>query len=111
MRFLKKVTTFDHTVTLVGTSSDTKPALGKPGVGILLVDAPRTEPDGAFDKLPLFLLPLLLLPPPFPLETVPLIFPPDGVLSAESEDSVPVTSDALAMEIPDIAIAIHRNIV
>ena len=97
--FLRKVITVDHKVTGVGISSGAKPALGKPGVvGVLLVDAPRTALDGAFAKeLPLLPRLPLLLPPPFPLEsleTVPLMLPLACVLLFAAEDRTPVTSDA-----------------
>jgi hypothetical protein len=84
------------------------PALGKLGAA-LFVAAPRTDPVGAGGVYPV----LRLLPPPLlPLAgvaTVPLRLPLISVVSTEFEDSVPVTSDALAIEA--LAMIVSNNVI
>jgi len=94
--FLKKASRADQKVWTVLSSSGATPALGKLGDRTLLVAAPRTEPSGALDELlPFLLLPPLLLPPPvLLLVTVPLILPVGETILVESEERVPVTSEA-----------------
>lgn len=93
--FLKKVVSVDQRVWLTDSSSGAKPALGKLGADVLLVEAPKTWLVGALDdtRLRLLRLPPLLLPPLL-LVTVPLILPFTDVVSSVLEVRVPVTSEA-----------------
>jgi hypothetical protein len=81
------------------------PAFGKPGDRVLVSVAPSTEPGGALVtllsvRLPPLLLPLFRLRELFEESSVtePLMVPPEGVCVFDAtEESVPVTSDALTV--------------
>lgn len=120
--FLRNVTMVDHMVMYTGACCGVTPALGKPGVCVFSVAAPKTVPAGVFDVLasltssvrllPLPLLPLLPpLPPRDPLDTVPSRFPVVCALAIVSEERVPVTSEASVVVAPAITIAMQMNAV